>query len=187
MTTKSVTEYMALPYSRVLVPDEGGGYFAQVLEFPGCFADGDTADQAMRRLDESMEAWIEVLLESGKPIPEPLALQGYSGRLALRLPKGVHKQAAQRAEADRVSLNQWIVEAIAERLGAERYTDRLLDRVPSLYTIQIAALPWMPNLPVTYGGTTVQNLNATTFRIPIPEEEWQIIQPKRQEPVRSAV
>src|SRR3990172_12262330 len=110
MTAKSVTEYMALPYSRVLVPDEGGGYFAQVLELPGCFADGDTVDEAMRRLDESMEAWIEVALESGKPVPEPLALQGYSGRLVLRLPKSVHKQAVQRAQADGVSLNQWIVE-----------------------------------------------------------------------------
>jgi len=35
-------EILRKPYARVLVPDENGGFFAEILEFPGCFAEGET-------------------------------------------------------------------------------------------------------------------------------------------------
>lgn len=132
MATRTIDEYMALPYTRVLVPDEGGGYFAEILELAGCLADGGTPDEAMRRLDESMEAWLEVAVESGKPIPEPLAAQEYSGRLLIRMPKWMHREITRRAHADGVSLNQWILAANSQQLGLEGYVDELRPRVEGL-------------------------------------------------------
>ena len=129
MTSEKVREYLARPYSKILVRDETGGYVAHVLEFPGCLAEGETPDEAVRELDEAMEDWIEEVIESGKPVPEPLEAQGFSGRLVLRLPKSIHRQAAQRAYADGTSLNQWIVEAIGERLGAESFARKLEERL----------------------------------------------------------
>lgn len=124
-----IREYVARPYSRILVPDSSGGYFAEVLEFPGCFSEGDTPGQAMDNLNEAMEAWIEAALDSGQAIPEPIGTAGYSGRVLLRFPKSLHREAARRAEMDGVSLNQYLVAAIAARAGADELADRIADKL----------------------------------------------------------
>ncbi len=126
-----IREYVAQPYSRILVPDGSGRYFAEVLEFPGCFSEGDTPGQAMDNLNEAMEAWIEAALDSDQRIPEPIATAGYSGRVLLRLPKSLHREAARRAEMDGVSLNQYLVAAIAARAGADDLADRVADKLAS--------------------------------------------------------
>lgn len=60
------------PYSRVLIPDpEVGGFTAKVLEFPGCFSEGDSVQEAYDNLDEAAKGWIEAALERGQTIPEP--------------------------------------------------------------------------------------------------------------------
>ncbi len=59
------------PYIRILIPGSGSGYFATILEFQGCYAEGETAEEAMRNLEEVAESWIEATLEQGQDIPEP--------------------------------------------------------------------------------------------------------------------
>ena len=54
----SAEEYLKGPYTYILVPDEMGGYAAEILEFPGCFAEGETANAAMKALDRAAAAWI---------------------------------------------------------------------------------------------------------------------------------
>ncbi len=115
--------YRTRPYARVLTPDPASGaYTAEVLEFPGCFGQGNTPDEAIRDLEASMEAWIEATLAAGGMLPEPLESRNFSGRLSLRLPKSYHAEAARLAELDGISINQWIVNAIAERLGVSKAT-----------------------------------------------------------------
>ena len=70
--------YSSLSYHRVLVPNGEGGYLASVLELPGCFTEGDSANDAVSNLDELMEAWIEVEIEAGHAIPSPLKEQEIS-------------------------------------------------------------------------------------------------------------
>lgn len=116
---RSAREYLKEPYARVLTPDEeSGGYTAEILEFPGCVTEGDTADEALRNLEAAAEGWIEATLNAGKDIPEPSLPQGYGGRIALRLPRSLHRRAMQLAERDGTSLNQFLVTAIAESVGA---------------------------------------------------------------------
>jgi predicted RNase H-like HicB family nuclease len=67
-----VAEMLTRPYSRVLIPDENGGYSAQVLEFPGCFAEGETSGEAMQNLERAAESWIIACLERGMDVPAPL-------------------------------------------------------------------------------------------------------------------
>ncbi|KKK46677.1 hypothetical protein LCGC14_3162840, partial [marine sediment metagenome] len=38
------------PYTRILVPEEDGSFSAEILEFPGCYADGETATDAYDNL-----------------------------------------------------------------------------------------------------------------------------------------
>lgn len=112
-------DYLRKPYARVVIPDESGGYYAEILEFPGCFADGSTVEQAYEELENAAESWIEVRLSLGQEVPKPFSNLDYSGTISLRLPRSVHKRAAIMAERDRTSLNTFLVSAVAERVGAE--------------------------------------------------------------------
>ena len=123
---KRIRDIVDRPYARVLVPNETGGYLAEVLELPGCISEGETPDEAIENLEDAMRGWLQVALEDGQRIPEPLEAGEYNGRILLRVPRSVHARCVRLAEADGVSLNQWLLEAIGERLGAEGFARRLL-------------------------------------------------------------
>ena len=64
-----------------------------------------------------MRGWIEVALEEGIPIPEPAPNEDYIGKFVVRLPRSLHRQLAETAEREGVSLNQFINVALAQSLG----------------------------------------------------------------------
>jgi predicted RNase H-like HicB family nuclease len=115
----TAADYLARPYARRLTPDEAGGYVATIQEFPGLIAEGDTADDALTSLDEAAKAWIETSLATGREIPEPIDFDGCSGKIALRIPRGLHKRAAEMAVSEGISLNLWLTGAISHYLGAK--------------------------------------------------------------------
>ena len=115
----AVEDYLKKPYGRVVVPEGDGTYRAEIIEFPGCFAVGETAAEALASLEDVAASWLEILLEKGKAVPEPIESGGFSGKLVLRLPKSLHKKAAHLAERDGVSLNQFIVSCVAEQVGSK--------------------------------------------------------------------
>ncbi len=49
----------------------GGNYSAYVPDLPGCVAAGDTVEETEELMREAIELYIEDLLETGKPVPEP--------------------------------------------------------------------------------------------------------------------
>jgi predicted RNase H-like HicB family nuclease len=130
--------YLAQPYARILVPDAKGGFSAELLEFSGCFAEGETANEAYANLERAASSWMEVALSQGQEIPPPSASYGYSGRLVLRLPRELHRLASQKANRDGVSLNQCLVTAIAAWVGADNLYQGLVD--PLLERISAAIL-----------------------------------------------
>ncbi|MBM3151823.1 MAG: type II toxin-antitoxin system HicB family antitoxin, partial [Chloroflexi bacterium] len=87
---KTPDDYLKLPYSRILIPDEGS-YAAEILEFPGCFSQGETPDEAITNLEKAARSWIHVAQTQGLEIPEPYLNQGYAGKIALRLPRSMHR------------------------------------------------------------------------------------------------
>ena len=71
---KDLDHYLALDYPIEFIRDsEQGGYFARHPDLLGCTAEGSTAEEAIRNLDESRELWLEARLESGHPVPEPVS------------------------------------------------------------------------------------------------------------------
>ncbi len=113
-----VSDIMARPYTRLLVRDEESGqWVVEVLEFPNCMSFGATPDEAMANIDDAMAGWVESEIAMGHAIPDPVGNREYSGKLMLRLPSSLHRKAALLAEIDGVSLNQWLVAAIAEKAG----------------------------------------------------------------------
>jgi antitoxin HicB len=109
--------YLKRPYSRLVVPETDGSFRAEILEFPGCIATADTAAEALSLLEDVAASWLEATLAKGQPVPEPMEETEFSGKLVLRLPKSLHRKAAQAAKRDGVSLNQLIVSSLAEHIG----------------------------------------------------------------------
>lgn len=140
MKTKTAEKYLKEPYARVLTPDEDGRFVAEILEFEGCFTDGETETEALRKLDEVAKNWIELRLKKKQPIPEPIARYEMSGKFALRLPQSLHTKAAIMAEKEGVSLNTFIVSAIASRLGMIDLHQRLIEELNDSYQQRIKEL-----------------------------------------------
>lgn len=106
-----------LSYTREIVRNSDGTWFARIVEFPGCMTEGETAEEALSNLEDAMALWIEVRLEDGDSIPEPTSTDAYSGKFLVRVPKGLHRELARRAELSGVSLNQYVSVALALTVG----------------------------------------------------------------------
>jgi predicted RNase H-like HicB family nuclease len=52
-----------------LIPEEDGRWTAEVPALPGCVTWGNTKDEALERIREAIELYLEVVSEEGKPIP----------------------------------------------------------------------------------------------------------------------
>lgn len=122
---KEAQKYLSKPYSRILVPQDAGGFSAEVLEFPGCFAEGETADETYANLEACASDWLVAMIEKGEHIPSPLTNYEASGRFALRLPRSLYARAAKAAAKEGISLNQYISNAVAERLGSTSVLSRI--------------------------------------------------------------
>jgi predicted RNase H-like HicB family nuclease len=112
-----VASYLTRPYTRLVVPEDDGTFRAEMLEFPGCIATGDTAAEAMSALEDTAMSWLASALAHKQSIPEPIDSHDFSGRLVVRFPRSLHKKATLIAELDGISLNQLIIASLAEYVG----------------------------------------------------------------------
>ena len=112
---RQIKQILSKPYARILIPDDDGTYTAEILEFPGCYGEGETAADAIDDLEQAAASWIEGAIKQGQEIPAPLDSCEYSGKINLRLPKSIHKHAARFAKRDDISLNQFFLAAISAR------------------------------------------------------------------------
>jgi len=130
-------------YTRRLTPDESGGFTASILEFPGCFAEGETADEAIANLDRAAQSWLEVALSHGQHVREPISFDGCSGKIALRIPRGLHQQVAELAELEDCSVNQLLTAAISEYVGKmdviKKISKVLKQSMPPLVTFDLVS------------------------------------------------
>jgi antitoxin HicB len=125
----SVEDYMQRPYVMAVVWDED--YWAATFpELPGLVAAANTWDELERNVEDAKFSYFQAALEAGLPIPEPgESGEPASGRVLLRLPKSLHRQAARAALRDGVSVNMFLVSAIAKELGRREATPQSRNRV----------------------------------------------------------
>ncbi len=121
-TIKKDLEYYAkLPYNVIVEQwDDGAGpyWVARVVELPHCLIHGGTPEEAIKEIEEVKRDWIKSNLERGLKIPEPVSHK-YSGQIRLRIPPSLHKTITDRAKVEGVSLNQYMVTAIAKSVGLD--------------------------------------------------------------------
>ena len=95
-----VKDYLALPYTIEITRDsaeEGGGWFAKVVELSGCMTQVENLDELDDMIADAMRAWIETAIAEGISIPEPRARADYSGKFVVRVPRSLHRDLAEAA------------------------------------------------------------------------------------------
>lgn len=119
---RPIEEYLTLPYTIEVYRDDSDGevgYVARVAELPGCMTQADNFAELEEMIQDAMRAWIETAIENGQSIPEPQALDEYSGKFVVRIPKSLHRQLAERASREGVSLNALVSVALGQYVGME--------------------------------------------------------------------
>jgi antitoxin HicB len=123
-TRKAVNEILSRPYEIDFEygEDPEDGVLAYVVEWPDCFAAGRDRAEALAALENAMRELAAYRLDHGLDIPE--AASGFSGKVLLRMPKKLHRDAERNATRDGVSLNSWLTTAIARELGPAKERPR---------------------------------------------------------------
>lgn len=120
----TIKDYMELPYNiniRHIRDESGEYYFATVNELDGCMSDGKTIEEAAKNIRKAMESWLETCLEKKYKVPVPENdVEKFSGKFNVRLPKSLHGEVVTNAKNEGVSLNQYIVYALARQVGGTR-------------------------------------------------------------------
>ncbi|MEW6659088.1 MAG: toxin-antitoxin system HicB family antitoxin [Thermodesulfobacteriota bacterium] len=125
---KDLNYYMSLEYPITLEEFEENGkkrYSLSITDLRGCGAEGDTLEEARRKLEEAKEDWISVSLDEGLPIPGPVAEDEFSGKFLLRIPPKLHMRLSKLAEKAGVSLNQFIRSILEEAVKNESLMAKL--------------------------------------------------------------
>lgn len=119
-----INELMQLPYRVSLYPlseDDGGGWFAEVPDLPGCGSDGETEAEALDNLKDAKREWLLAAIETGRQIPKPTSTRHeYSGRILVRAPKSLHRRLVHMAKVQGVSLNQFAVYLLTRGVETEQ-------------------------------------------------------------------
>jgi predicted RNase H-like HicB family nuclease len=110
-------------YSLQVVAEQEGGYTIFYPDLPGCVTQIETLEELPKAAREIKELWIASALEDGQPIPEPTFPPEHNGKILLRLPKSLHRDLADEATREGVSLNQYLVSLLSNH-----HTVRALER-----------------------------------------------------------
>jgi len=159
--------YLRQPYARVVLPEEDGSFRAEIAEFPGCNATGESGAEALANLEDAAFDWLMAAIGNAQPIPAPFDISNdYSGKFVLRLPKSLHKKAAWAAQRDGVSLNQLISTSVAITVGERQggmtmvlnyvrtnITQHLVPQAPATTAFDLGPpSSFFPTQPLLIGG-----------------------------------
>ena len=117
MLKKDLEHYLSLPYTITIKRGIGNGkeyWVARVVELPHCMTHGDTPEEALIDIEDAKKEWIKSNLEDGLPVPEPTK---YTGQYHLRMPPSLHEALTLKSEIEEISLNQYMVTALARAVG----------------------------------------------------------------------
>lgn len=123
---KDVDYYMSLPYPIELIRDPEG-WFVAVRDLPGCMSQGDTIEEAIDMSRDAQRGWIEIALENGQTVPLPRSLATYSGKFNVRVPRAVHRDLVEEAEAEGVSLNHLVSTTLANTAMEKQWRAALVE------------------------------------------------------------
>ena len=112
--SRTLEELIALPYRLEIIPGQHNeGLVVRYPELPGCITQVETWDEVLPAAEEILEGWLAIALEDGQDIPMPRQTEDYSGRFLIRITKSLHRELAETAAAEGVSLNAYVTTLLA--------------------------------------------------------------------------
>jgi len=109
-------------YTIIIRKEEFDGeilYVGRVAEFPNISSFEDTFEEARNLVIDAIQTLKKIADKTSAdfPIPYPTLSDDYSGRVTLRLPKSLHAKVARIAEQEDISINQFLITAVASHVG----------------------------------------------------------------------
>lgn len=143
MDIRNLDDLMELSYPIVikeLSEEEGGGFIASIPELGGdaFIADGETVLEAIKKLDEVKRGLFQHYIDNKISIPPPSSEESYSGKFVVRMPKYLHRQLAEDAASNGISLNNYCVSLLSKNQMAESYRSSLNAMMNTLQSMCIA-------------------------------------------------
>lgn len=94
-------------------------YVGRVAEFPNISAFEETFEEARSLVLDAIQTLKKIAdeAEAGFPVPYPAPSDEYSGRVTFRLSKSLHAKVAKIAAKEDISVNQFLVTAVATYVG----------------------------------------------------------------------
>jgi predicted RNase H-like HicB family nuclease len=133
---KALNDYINLDYPITIYRAPEGGYVAEIEDLPGCISEGETSDEALERVENARQAWIEVAYEDGQEIPLPRNDQEYSGKFIVRIPRYLHRRLAELSTREGVSLNQMVEVILSAGISTHSQNTEIMEIKSKLERIE---------------------------------------------------
>lgn len=106
---KDLNYYLKLNWSYTIEQDTHKGkkfYIIRVNEIPGVCTDAPTVEKGMKGIKDALAGAIELFMEQGDTIPEPIKKDEFKGKIAYRTTSDRHYHLAKFAQQNHVSMNK---------------------------------------------------------------------------------
>ena len=105
---------------RKLSNDEGGGYYIEFPDLPGCASDGNSIAEAIENGADAVKCWTAAAREAGRTVPKPGSGEKSSGKWVQRVPKWLHARLVAKSKDEGVSLNTLVISLLAADVGFKK-------------------------------------------------------------------
>ncbi len=99
---------------------EGPEWIAEFVDIFGCGGGGNTAQEALEDALINLEYYLGFAKERGEDVPQPSDYNECNGKIALRIPKSMHRRLLKLSEDEGKSLNQLILNTFDEKVGGKK-------------------------------------------------------------------
>jgi antitoxin HicB len=127
MTQKTLEDYLAMQYPFQVIADPDGGYVILFPDLPGCMTQAETVDEVPAAAEGARRSWISAVYQDGEEVPLPSYPEEYSGKFVARLPRSLHRQLAEQAERQGISLNHHVATLLSRGDAQDRLERQLVE------------------------------------------------------------
>jgi antitoxin HicB len=108
-TKKDLKYYLELNWTYTIETSKHKGkkfFIIRVNELPGVCTDASTIEKGMKQIQDVIAATIELYMEQGDPIPEPINREEFKGNISYRTSSDRHYSLAKLAREKHISMNK---------------------------------------------------------------------------------